>query len=107
MAVESKVIKLRSEVVCIENRLLHEEKDINSIAQQNKNMDAYSCSLKKEIVKALRSIPIPHFNASVVNEDNLESCLGQLQALYANHNTGENNLFYSTLNVAVSQIQVA
>ncbi|OWF45746.1 Suppression of tumorigenicity 18 protein [Mizuhopecten yessoensis] len=106
MAVESTVIKLRSEVSSLENQVHQEEKENSAIAQQNENLQNYLNTLRKEILGVLASRNIPHLNPGLVNEDNLEACISQLQSIYANR-SGDSSVFYSTVNIAVSEIQVA
>ncbi|XP_033737726.1 myelin transcription factor 1-like isoform X2 [Pecten maximus] len=106
MAIESTVIKLRSEVSSLENQVHQEEKENSAIAQQNENLQTYLNTLKKEILGVLASRNIPHLNPSLVNEDNLEACISQLQSIYASR-SGDSSVFYNTVNIAVSEIQVA
>jgi len=111
LAVESKMIKLRSEVTSLENQLHQEEKEISAIQQQNESILSYLSVLKKEVLGILGTHNLgAHLNLGVINEDNVETCINQLQTLCnVNRNGGgeSGGMFYNAVNIAVSQIQVA
>lgn len=104
--IESQIVQLRSEVVTLETQVQQEERENNAIEEQTNSLTEYLNSLKKKVISILSNLNLPQFNSNAVNEDNLEACINQLQNLCSVNTTGD-TILYSTMNLSMSEIQVA
>lgn len=103
-AAEADMVKLRSDVASLEDKVQLQEKEILLAEEQNNGLSGYLRSVRSKVISCLQGIDFPQYNG-VLNEDSFDSYIGQLQT-YCGDRNGPNNVLFNTVKEAIAEIQI-
>ncbi|XP_052776079.1 myelin transcription factor 1-like isoform X3 [Mya arenaria] len=106
MTEESKVIKLKAEVACMESRVQQNERELSMLGAQNRQLDEYLRNVRHKIMSSLNLVNVPAVE-ELIQEENFDSCLSLIHTLYSTRVSDGDHFIKNTIKVAVSDIQVA